>query len=361
MAAMNDASRPPRLFIPGPVEVEEDVLQAMAGPMIGHRAPEIGELIGAIRPMAEKLLRTSRPVYLMTNSATGAMETAAINCIRRKVLSCVNGAFSKRFAEICENHGYEVTRLEAEWGKPILPGMIKEKLDEGGYDAVTVVHNETSTGVMSPLAEIACTVAGYDDIVLLVDAVTSAAAVPIETEKLGIDALVTGSQKALALPPGLALCTVSERALERAKEKQLRGEYFDLLKIHKSWEKDQTPTTPAVPQFRALRKRLEKIHADEDAWYADIAAKCAMTREWAKDRFGLFPDEEYASVSLTCVENTRGTSIADLNSYLREHGFMLSNGYKDLKEKTFRIGHMGANTMEHHEQLLGLIDAYLER
>ena len=355
------APKPPRLFIPGPVEVEDDVLQEMAGPMIGHRAPEIGELIGAIRPMAEKLLRTTNPVYLMTNSGTGAMETAAINCVNKKVLSCVNGAFSKRFAEICDSHGYEVERLEVEWGKPILPEMIKEKLDQGGFDAVTVVHNETSTGVMSPLEDIAKVVHQYDDVFLLVDAVTSAAVVPIETEKLGIDALVTGSQKGLALPPGLALATFSKRAMERAKKKDLRGTYFDLLTIHKSWEKDQTPTTPAVPQFRALRKRLEKIHADEAKWYGDILEKATSTREWANDRFKMFPEPGYASVSLSCIENTRGISIADLNGYLREQGFMLSNGYKDLKEKTFRIGHMGANSMAHHQELLGLIDDFLKK
>ncbi len=354
-------ARPPRLFIPGPVEVEDDVLQEMAGPMIGHRAPEIGELIGAIRPMAEKLLRTSQPVYLMTNSGTGAMETAAINCVKNKVLSCVNGAFSQRFAEICDSHGYEVVRLKVEWGKAIHPEMVREKLNEGGFDAVTLVHNETSTGVMSPLAEIAKVTNEFDDVVLLVDAVTSAAVVPIETEKLKIDALVTGSQKGLAIPPGLALSTFSKRAMERAKKKKLRGSYFDLLSIHKSWEKDQTPTTPAVPQFRALRKRLEKIMANEDAWYAAHQEKADLTRKWANDRFAMFPEAGYESVSLSCIENTRGISVADLNGYLREHGVMLSNGYKALKEKTFRIGHMGANSIEHHQQLLDLIDGFLEK
>ncbi len=352
---------PPRLFIPGPVEVEDDVLQEMAGPMIGHRAPEIGELIGAIRPLAEKLFRTTNPVYLMTNSGTGAMETAAVNCIRKKVLSCVNGAFSDRFAKICISHGYEVVRLDVDWGTAVKADQVKEQLKTGGFDAVTVVHNETSTGVMNPLAEIAEAVAEFDDVVLLVDGITSGAVVPVECGKLPIDAFVTGSQKGLACPPGLALATFSPRAMERAKEKEHRGTYFDLLTIHKSWEKDQTPTTPAVPQFRALRKRLEKIAADEDAWYGMHREKSEFTRSWARERFALFPEEGYESVSLTCVENTRGISVADLNNFLRERGMILSNGYKDLKEKTFRIGHMGANDMEHHRTLLGLIDEFLER
>ena len=352
---------PPRLFIPGPVEVEDDVLQEMAGPMIGHRAPEIGELIGSIREMSQKWLRTDDPVYLMTNSGTGSMETAAINCVKKKVLSCVNGAFSDRFAKICLSHGYEVVRLDVEWGTAIKPEQVRAELEKGGFDAVTFVHNETSTGVMSPLEDVAKTVAEFDDVVFLVDAVTSAAVVPVEVGALPIDAFVTGSQKGLALPPGLSLVCISERGMARAKEKDLRGTYFDLLKVHASWEKDQTPNTPAVPQFRALRKRLEKILADEDAWYAAHREKSDFTRAWARERFGLFPEEGYESVSLTCVENTRGTSIADLNKFLRENGYMLSNGYKDLKEKTFRIGHMGANSMEHHKTLLGLIDQFVEK
>lgn len=356
---MKTATRPPRLFIPGPVEVEDEILAELAKPMIGHRAPEIGELIGAIRPMAEKFFRTTNPVYLLTNSGTGAMEAAAINCIRKKVLACVNGAFSQRFANICVSNRYEVERLEVDWGKAIKPEMVKNALEKGGFDAVTVVHNETSTGVMSPLEDIATAVAEFDDVVLLVDAVTSAAAVPIECGKYPIDVLVTGSQKALALPPGIALLTASPRAMERAQEKEHRGTYFDLLKIHDSWKKDQTPNTPAVPMFRALKRRLEIILADEDAWYGSMREKAEFTRSWARERFALFPEEGYESISLTCIENTRGISVADLNKFLRERGVMLSNGYKALKEKTFRIGHMGANDLEQHRQLLGWIDEFV--
>lgn len=350
---------PPRLFIPGPVEVEEVVLREMARPMIGHRAPEIGELLGAIRPMAQKLFRTDRPVYLETNSGTGAMETGAINVIREKVLCCVNGAFSDRYAEICESHGYDVTRLEIEWGRAVKPDHVRDHLKKGGFDAVTMVHNETSTGVLNPLEDIAHAVAEFDDVCLLVDGITSVATVPIETGKLPIDVLVTGSQKGLAMPPGLALMTVSERGMERAAKKPLRGTYFDLLKIHKSWEKDQTPNTPAVSLFFALKKRLEIILADEDAWYGAHRERAELTRAWAREHFAMFPEEGYESWSLSCIENTRGMSVKDLNAFLRERGVMLGNGYGDLKEKTFRIGHMGANDTAKHRELLGWIDEFL--
>jgi aspartate aminotransferase-like enzyme len=352
-------ARPPRLFIPGPVEVEYEVLKEMSRPMIGHRTAECREIFKAMRPLLAALLRTENPVYVLTSSATGAMEAAAINCARKKVLACVNGDFSDRFGKICASNRLEVERIDVEWGKPIRPEMVRDALRKGGFDAVTLVHNETSTGVMSPLAEIALAVAEFEDVVLLVDAVTSAAVVPIECGKLPIDVLVTGSQKGLALPPGLALLTASPRAMARAKEKKQRGTYFDLVKIHESWEKDETPATPAVSLLFALKKRLEIIAGDEDGWYRSHQDRAELTRKWARERFALFPEKGYESVSLTCVANTRGISVADLNAFLRERGVTLSNGYKALKEKTFRIGHMGANDLDEHRQLLAFIDEFL--
>jgi len=356
---MTATSRPPRLFIPGPVEVEEEILREMARPMIGHRSSECAALIREIRELGARLLRTTNPVYVLTNSATGAMEASAINCVRKRVLACVNGAFSDRYGKICASNGFEVERVEVEWGKAIRPEMVRDALRRGGFDAVTLVHNETSTGVMSPLEEIAAVVAEFDDVLFLVDAVTSAAVVPIECGKLPIDVLVTGSQKGLALPPGLALLTASPRAMERAAQKKLRGTYFDLVKFHESWEKDQTPATPAVSLFFALQKRLKGILADEAGWYRAHRERAELTRNWAKERFALFPEKGYESVSVTCIDNTRKISVADLNTFLKGRGMTLSNGYKALKEKTFRIGHMGANGLEEHRQLLAAIDEFI--
>jgi aspartate aminotransferase-like enzyme len=350
----------PRLFIPGPVEVEDEILQAMTRPMIGHRAPEFTALGEVLHRDTQRFFRTENPVYILTSSGTGGMETAVRNGVRENVLCLVNGAFSDRFYKVCVANGKNATRVDIRWGEAIKPERVREELSRGDFDSVTIVHNETSTGVMSPLADIAEVVAEQDDVFLLVDAITSAAAVPIHLGEMAtVDYLTTGSQKALALPPGLALLAISERALERAETIENRGLYFDLLAMHKSWKKNQTPSTPTIALMQALKDRLAMILADEDGWYGGHQERAELTREWARDRFDLFAESGFESVSLTCIENTRGISIADLNSALRENDMFLSNGYGDLKEKTFRIGHMGAVTLDDTRELLGLIDQFI--
>ncbi len=350
----------PRLFIPGPVEVEPAILEALTRPMIGHRAPEFSELGEVLHRDAQKFFRTEDPVYVLTSSGTGGMETAVRNGVRDNVLCFVNGAFSDRFYKICVANGKNATRVDVPWGQPIKPELVREELSRGDFDAVTLVHNETSTGVMSSLEQIAEVVAAEDDVFLLVDAITSAAAVPIHFENLpNIDYLVTGSQKALALPPGLALLAVSERAHDRAATIDNRGSYFDVLAMHKSWKKNQTPNTPTIALMQALKDRLAMILEDEAGWYGGHEARAMVTREWAQKQFKLFPEVGYESISLTCIENTRGISIVDLNQALRQNDMFLSNGYGDLKEKTFRIGHMGAVTVEDTKELLGLIDNFI--
>ncbi|NRA75005.1 MAG: alanine--glyoxylate aminotransferase family protein [Planctomycetes bacterium] len=350
----------PRLFIPGPVEVEQPILDALTRPMIGHRAPEFTALGEVLHRDSQRFFHTQDPVYLLTSSGTGGMETAVRNGVREKVLCFVNGAFGERFYKICVSNGKDTTRVDLPWGHAVKPDQVREELSRGDFDAVTVVHNETSTGVMSPLGEIAEVVAEQDDVFLLVDAITSAAATPIHLEEMApIDYLVTGSQKALALPPGLALLAVSERAHDRAATIENRGTYFDVLAMNKSWKKSQTPSTPAIALMQALKDRLAGILADEASWYQAHEEKAALTRDWATRQFKLFPEEGFESVSLTCIENNRGISIADLNQALRNHDMLLSNGYGDLKEKTFRVGHMGAVTTEDTKELLGLIDDFI--
>ncbi|MFQ5655422.1 MAG: pyridoxal-phosphate-dependent aminotransferase family protein [Planctomycetota bacterium] len=357
---MIDRDRPPRLYIPGPVEVEPEILEEMTRPMLGHRAPDFSELAAVVHADLKRLLRTEDPVLVSTSSATGVMEGAVRNCVRERVLCCVNGAFSDRWHKICLANGIAAERLEVEWGRAVKPEMVREALEAGGFDAVTLVHNETSTGVMSPLEEIAEAVRGFGDVCLLVDAVSSLAVVPIETGALGVDVLLAGSHKGLALPPGLAVFALSGRALERAAAREGRGSYFDFVALHDRYRKNQTPNTPAVSLYYALRKRLAGILADRDGWYAEHRERCELTRRWARERFALFAEEGYESVSVTSVRNTRGISVADLNRHLREHGCMISNGYGVLKEKTFRIGHMGANDVGAHRELLALIDRFLE-
>ena len=350
----------PRLFIPGPVEVEQSILDAMTRPMIGHRAPEFTALGEVLHRDAQRFFHTQDPVYVLCSSGTGGMEAAVRNGVREKVLCFVNGAFSERFYKICVSNGKDATRIDLAWGQAVKPDQVREELSRGDFDAVTIVHNETSTGVMSPLEEIAEVVAQQDDVFLLVDAVTSAAAIPIRLGDMApVDYLVTGSQKALALPPGLALLAVSERAHDRAATIENRGTYFDVLAMNKSWKSNQTPNTPPIALMQALKDRFAMILADEANWYRAHQEKAELTRDWARKQFQLFPEAGFESVSMTCIENNRGISVADLNQTLRNHEMLLANGYGHLKEKTFRIGHMGAVTLDDTKELLGLIDDFI--
>lgn len=351
-----------KLFIPGPTEVSEQALRAMATPMVGHRTKEYSELQGRVVPKLQKMLYTENPVYIGTCSSTGWMEGAVRNCVRNKCLNLVLGAFSKRWHEITLSNGFAADMLEVEWGKAIKPEMVDAKLATGEYDAVTLVHNETSTGVMNPLAEIAAVVKKYDDVVLLVDGVSSMAGVKIPVDEYGIDVCLAGVQKAFALPPGLAVAAVSERAHQRSAEAKCKGYYFDFLEYRKYAKKDQTPATPAISHMYALDSKLDEFFAEGlDARWARHLAMAEYTRAWAKENFDTFAEEGYQSVTLTTVRNTRNIDVAALNAFLAEKGVVIANGYGDLKNKTFRIAHMGDTTLDEMKQLLGWIDEFVAK
>lgn len=350
---------PPRLFIPGPTQVDPEVLRAMEAPMIGHRGSDFQALYRRFREPLQRLFATKNPVCVSTSSATGVMEGAVRNCVRRRVLSCVNGAFSERWHEIARANGREADPLPFAWGEAVKPEAVRRALESGKYDAVTVVHNETSTGVMSPLPEIAAAVRGFDDVLLLVDAVSSLGGVPIEADALGLDVLLAGTQKCLGLPPGLCVFSISERALARAKGIPDRGAYFDFVEFRSFWEKDQTPNTPALPLLYALAAQMERIGREGlEARFARHAGMAAICRDWGRSRgFELFPEKGYESATLTTFRNTRGIPIKDLNSALRrKRNAVLSDGYGKLKEKTFRIAHMGEITPAMLREFLGWVD-----
>ncbi|MBI5366565.1 MAG: alanine--glyoxylate aminotransferase family protein [Planctomycetes bacterium] len=350
-----------RLFIPGPVEVLPEVLAAMATPMIGHRSAEYAALQGAVRPKLGTLLYTQNRVFLSASSATGLMEGAVRNLCARRVLSCTNGAFSERWHEIALANGKEADALAAEWGKAVRPEQIEEKLKTGRYDVLTLVHNETSTGVMNPLAGIAEVMRRFPEVMFVVDTVSSLAGVKIEVDKLGIDVCLAGVQKAFALPPGLAVCSVSARALERAATVKHRGYYFDFIEMKDYHDKDQTPATPAISQIFALDFQLDRMLKEglEARWerHLGMARRC---RSWAAERgFGLFPEAGYESVTLTTVANTRNVDMKKLEAELAKRGKEISNGYGKLKGKTFRIAHMGDCTPADLDGVLSDIDQIL--
>jgi aspartate aminotransferase-like enzyme len=350
-----------RLFIPGPTEVRPEILKEMATPMIGHRSKEFSELLMDVTPKVQQLFYTQNRVFMSTSSSTGVMEGAIRNCVKKRCLNCMCGAFSDRWHTITVSNGVPADQLKVDWGKAVLPEMIEDHLKTGKYDAITFVHNETSTGVMNPIQDVAEMMRNYPDVLFLVDTVSSLGTIKIEVDKLGIDVCLAGVQKALALPPGLAVFSVSEKALKVAEEVEYRGYYFDFLVFKKYLDdRQQTPSTPTISHLFALNKQMDDMMAEGlDARFARHKSMAELTREWAQTNFALFPQPGYESQSLTCVSNTRGFSVVDLNKKLAEEGAVISNGYGKLKEQTFRIAHMGDTTVDEMKELLGWIDEIL--
>ena len=352
-----------KLFIPGPTEVHPDVLKAMSQPMIGHRGSEYSALQKRLTEKIQALAGTKHPVLFSASSGTGLME-GAIRCstARRAIVFSV-GTFGNRWKELADGNGVPADKHEVEWGTGITPEVVEEYLATGKYDCATVTHSETSTGVMNDLEALAPVFRKHPEVVWCVDCVSSFAGVRIDVDRLGIDIMVTSSQKCLALPPGLSLCTFSPRAEERAKGVKLRGFYFDLLQLLKFIrEKDfQYPSTMSIPHLFALDVQLERIEKEgvENRFkrHRDMAAR---VQGWAKKHFALYPAERWASTTVSCIRNTRGISVADLNKELGKRNLNLSNGYGKLKEQTFRIAHMGDLTMSDIDELLAAVEEILK-
>jgi aspartate aminotransferase-like enzyme len=351
-----------KLFIPGPTEVRPEVLEAMSRPPISHRGPEIATLQRSITDQAARIMFTASPVLLGTCTATGFMEAGILNGVRRRVLSLVCGAFSRRWHRIALDCGKEADALEVPWGRAIRPEAVGEALATGKYDAVTMVHNETSTGVANPLEAIAGVMSKYPDVVFMVDTVSSLGGMPVKVDTLGIDLCLASVQKALALPPGFSICSVSSRLMERSRAARGKGFYFDFVRMLDKAEQGQPLTTPSISHMYAMDKQFARILDEgiERRWERH-RRMAETTRAWAKERFALFAEEEHASDTLTCLSNTRGISVANLIAHLRQNGILIGNGYGDLKEKAFRIAHMGEIMPEEIESLLSMIDRFLEK
>ena len=350
-----------RLFTPGPTQVRPEILKELATPQIHHRSPEFSELYAQIQPKLQRVLLTENPVLLFTSSSTGAMESAVTNLVAKRCLNLVNGAFSKRWHEITVGNGVPCDAFEVPWNVALKPEMVDEQLSSGEYDAVTLVFNETSTGLLNPLQEVAEIVRRYPDVLLLVDAVSGMAGAKIDTDAWSIDFVLAGVQKAFALPAGLAVAAVSERALERAKSVPPRSYYFGLPLMHKSHLKNQTPSTPAIPHMYALNAQLDDMLAEGmENRFARHARMATIVQSWAQEHFGIFPEAGYWSPTLTCVSNTKEIDVAGLIQTLAdEYNLRISNGYGGIKGKTFRIAHMGDVQVDEIEGVLRAIESVL--
>src|SRR5712664_3794466 len=294
-----------KLHIPGPVEVSEKTFLAFCSPMIGHRGQGFKDLYARVQPQLQALFCTKQLVFLSTSSAWGVMEGAIRNLVSKKVLNCMCGAFSDKWLDVSKRCGKEAEALQMAWGSPIRAAEVDKKLASGQFDALTVIHNETSTGVMSPLAEIAALKKKYPDVMFIVDSVSSMTAVPLKFDELGVDVLLAGTQKAFAMPPGFAVFVCSPAALAKAATAKDRGYYFDLVEFQKNAEQNMTPSTPSIGHIFALASKLEDIFAEGlDARYARHARLAQMTRDWAvRHGFKLFPEKSFESVTLACISN----------------------------------------------------------
>ena len=358
---MADWKNPPKLFIPGPVHVLPEVLEQLSRYTLGHRGKEFSQLQADTVNMLKQILFTKQNVFLSTSSASGIWEASIRNCVQfdETVLCTMCGAFSDKWADVAKSCGRNVDELKVDWGKAVTADMIDEQLKTGKYAAITLVYNETSTGLTNPVYEVSKMMKQkYPDVLVFVDAVSAMVGLPLHFDELGWDVVFASVQKAFAIPPGLAVFVVSDRAMEKSKKVPNRGYYFDFQQFAKSAQKDQTPTTPAIPHIMALNYQCARLVKEgmENVWerHKEMAE---FVRDWAKRKFGLFCEEKYASNTLTTIKNTRGISVAEVIKSLQEkHNTIFGNGYGKLKEQTFRIAHMGDITMDDLKELLGWID-----
>jgi aspartate aminotransferase-like enzyme len=315
----------------------------------------------ALRPV----FRTERPVYVSTSSATGLMEAAVRNGVERRALALVNGAFSERFAGMVAESGLQVETLDVGWGNAHTPDRVADALARGDFDAVVVVHSETSTGVLNPVAEIA-QLAHDAGALVLVDAVTSLGGSPVEPDAWQLDFVLTGSQKALALPPGLAFGVARPALLERARRSPRRGSYFDLLEFEAQLAKSQTPNTPALSLLYALEEQLDDIAAEtiERRW-ARHRAMAERSWSWVAEladrgtAVSVLAPEGYRAWTVTCVRMPGDAGAAALVQRVAARGFTIAAGYGATKDRMFRIGHMGDHTLDELNELLAVIEEEL--
>ncbi|KDE57915.1 septum site-determining protein [Halostagnicola sp. A56] len=350
------------LYVPGPTEVREDVIEAMCEPMFGHRMDRMTDLYTTIVEDTKEFLDTDNNVIILTGSGTEFMESSLLNLVDEDVLVTTCGSFSERQANVAERLGKNVDTLEYEWGRAVKPGDVRERLEESDtdYDAVTCVMNESSTGVRNPIEEIGDVVAEYPDTYFVVDAVSALGGDYVNIDEHDIDVIFTSVQKAFAMPPGLAVCVVSDEAYERELGKDSASWYGGFQRSLDYYDrKGQTHSTPAISVMLAYRKQmkymLEEGHAARDQRHLEMAE---YTREWAREHFAMFPEAGYESQTVACIENTQGIDVAETIAAVDEqYDFVFSNGYgSQLGEKTFRIGHMGEHDLESIKTLTSAIE-----
>ncbi len=354
---MNDK----KLWIPGPVQVEKNILEAQSKNMIGHREVSFTKLYKGITEKMEEFFE-AQDYHIITHTSSGTlwMDITARNLISERALSATCGSFSERMHKTIMNCGKEVDQLKFEWGTSSKPEIILEKLREKKYDCLTVVHNETSTGIKNPTEKIGELIKSeFPEITYVIDAVSSLGGDYILPKSNNADLIFSASQKAFGLPPGLSFGLISDEAFEKAKQISGRGMYTDLVGLIDYYlKKNQTPSTPAISLLYALDMRLDQMleegHINIFKRHQEMAS---YTKSWViENNMRMFAEDGYESVTVSTIANDQKRSITDLNKELNKRGYLISNGYGVFKEKNFRIGHMGIWGMDDLKELLENIE-----
>ena len=348
-----------QLRIPGPTPCPPQSLQAMGRQMINHRGGEFAKILNSTTEKLKQAFQTKGDVFLLTGSGTGGMEAAIVNTLSPgdKVLSTSNGAFGERFADIAEAYGAEVIRLNFEWGKAVDLGAVEKALKaDGDIKAVLATHNETSTGMTNRLGDISALVKKFDKL-LMVDAISSLGCIDLPTDKWQCDVVVTGSQKGWMAPPGLAMVSVSEKAWQANAQAKMPRYYWDLSKAKDFLQKGQTPWTPAISLFYTLDTTLDLMLSEGlNNIFARHARVAQITREGVKSLgLSLFPEEEFASNTVTAVNAGDKIDVSQLIKVLREeHNVVIAGGQRKLAGRIFRIGHLGS---VHEDDIKSVLEA----
>jgi aspartate aminotransferase-like enzyme len=350
-------------FLPGPTEVRAEVLTAMTRPTIFHRSRAFEDMFATIQAGLGELFLTARPVYVMPASGTGAMEAAVRNVAQGKILSLVNGSFSERFADIAESCGHTVTRLSVPAGETFDLDAVESALRGGSFAALTLAHSETSTGVVSPVREIAA-LARKHGVLSLVDSVSGIGGAELCTDAWGVDFVFTASQKALAIPAGLAFAVASPEYVERAKQSTTHGRYFDVAEFEKFSGVHQTPTTPALHLLYALDVQLRNIHLEgiERRWGRHIAMRDA-TIAWVEGAAGrlraplqVLAREGIRSPTVTAIVLPERVTPSHIVDEAAKRGFVIGGGLAPVSKTTIRIGHMGDHDVDGLAQCLAAVE-----
>ena len=347
-----------RFFLPGPTEVRAEVLAAMTRPMMPHRGKAFEELFARLQVGLQQVFRTTRPILVSSSSATGLME-AAVRCAPAgPILALVNGAFSERFAHVARACGRTVEVIEVPLGEVVAPEAAEARLRASSFAAVTVVHSETSTGALTDIRAMQL-LARRHGAMCLIDSVTGVAGIPVETDGWELDYVFTGSQKALALPPGLAFAVASDAFLAQARSTGSRGLYFDLVEFEAFARKSQTPNTPALSLLYAADVQLAAIVAEGiEARWARHRAMADRVRGWVAEHegYGILAPAGARADTVTAITLPEGVRGSDVAASAEAEGYVVGTGYGKLRDRTFRIGHMGDHTLQGLEGCLAALD-----